>query len=115
MAPPTQETIERLQAADGGYGRNTALRALLESGGDETSALALLRNAPTYDGQVAATVVGMLAAAEPSTVVEATLFIPPPSQPATTRRTKTLTEKLAELNEAKENKLISEQEFQVGC
>ena len=54
MAPPTQETIERLQAADGGYGRNTVLQALLESGGnpnaiDQQTTCPVLHTAAWHD------------------------------------------------------------------
>ena len=134
MPPPSQQTLDRLTAADAGYERSRVLQALLNAAGDEDSALAILRGGTggADGGQVAPIVVGIAAqpntatveatleatlvgvAAEAVTVVDTRALEATLAEPAPASGSKTLTEKLSELNEAKESKLITEQEFQVG-
>ena len=109
MAPPTLETIERLTTADGGYERSAALQALLDTGGDESAALAYLRSTRVQGVGVEGTVES--AAAVPT--VEAVVATLAPQHAGARAESKTLADRLTELNEARDQKLVSEQEYQV--
>ena len=110
MAPPTPQTVERLTAADGGYEHSAVLQALLNAGGDESAALANLRS--TRVQGVGAEPTAESAAAMPTTVAVVATLAPQSAQPAGAG-SKTLSDRLSELNEARDKKLVSEQEYQV--
>ena len=110
MAPPTPQTVERLTAADGGYEHSAVLQALLDAGGDESAALATLRS--TRVQGVGAEPTAESASAVPTTVAVVATLVPQSAQPAGPG-SKTLSDRLSELNEARDKKLVSEQEYQV--
>ena len=77
MPPPNADALARLQAADNGaYGQSQCLQAIMDAGGDENQALAILRGG---GGAVDSTPSNLQATPTPVQVTAVSVVQPTPS------------------------------------